>query len=273
MVAPRRTQEILRTLSTAATNPLLSGEALVAVVGISSLFSKDPIKFNKFTKAKIVKLPQEVVDSITHFLTQKEFDKIKLKMPNEDFLDLSDKITKSLDMEIITAKVESVPLDLQMEMTTGLMKVLQYLREQIPALPTSISSQKTRPSEFLLARFNNLWRTAEDPLVILEDLNQGILSRGQVDQLAMMYPDLWALYKEAVVTIGIELSGKDPEFTIPYNKLKQVSVLMLTNTVPADLQTLLQGNFKKEDKNEPSGGSVPNIAKITQTKSNRLEQK
>ena len=249
-----------------------SGEALASVVGIvDAMLGK--VKFSDSTIMQSTKVGKKVSAAIKEFLNE-PFSPIKLELKDYDFRKLYDAVFEVRDVDWLAAAIENVPLDQAAIVSGKLLELIEILKNVTPRLPMSIASSKARINEFEVSRFNQTLRVLDEPLELLKELNMGCLSRGQVVTLATAYPNLYQLINETLQLQATELVAKDPEFQLPWEKLKQVSVLMLSNTIPADLQGLLQSNFQKEDATEQAARmDGVDIAKVNETKVNRLENK
>ena len=255
-----------------------SSEALLAITGVKgALMSEKPIKVTAAILDRAYKLQKEIAKQCHSFIENKGFEKINLNLENQDFIEMQDAIFELKDHYWLAKRIENIPVDISETYSVLLVKVLDGLQSIVPRLPISISARKTRVNDFEVSRFNRSFRTIDNPMSVLDDLEQGCLSRQQVTTLIAFYPKLYELIKTSMIATATEVTMADPEFQLPYNKLKQLSVLMLSNTVPADLQALLQANFVKEDEEaaaqkKPSSSTM-NLSQRTQTASQRVEQK
>lgn len=253
----------------------ISGEGLLAVTGVRSALEKQAVKVSEATLSKAISLNKVIGKKCKEFLLTPEFNKIDLNLEPIDFLELQEKIIQSYDANWLSKVIEQVPNDLKTDYSLALSNALQILKQLTPRLPVSITAAKSRPNDFEQSRFNRAFRTVNNPLSVLDDLEMGCLSRGQVATLISAYPQLYKLINETLTATGILITSKQPEFQLPYPKLKQLSVLMLSNTVPPDLQALLQENFTKQQQQQPA--NVPRkkleLDKQQQTPIDRLQTK
>ena len=260
--------------------PLIDGTSLLSVVGLKAILSDKHIAITESQLKQAGKLSDKVLKLCKEFLSESEFKAINLHLKPLNFIEVQKAITQSIDIEWLSKKLEGFPSDeTKLSFAQALGPAVQYLRQQSPVLPISITSKSIKPADFVVARFNRVYRTIDDPLTILTDMQMGCLSRSQVETLSVVYPSLYELYKSGLQAAAIELTAKDPNYQVSYDKLKQISVLLLSSMVPPDLQTLLQNNFvtRSEDPNNPENmqqsGSVPDVAKLTETKQQRIDNK
>lgn len=252
-------------------------EALLALTGVEDALMLDrPIKVTDALIARSYKLHKDITKQCYQFIEQPTFDKINLNLQDVNFIEMQEKMFEAKDADWITKKVQDIPQDLVSGYSVLLVRLLDQLLALVPRLPVSISSDKRRPNDFAVAKFQTAFRTINDPMTILSDLQQGCLSRGQVSTVIVAYPKLYELMKSSLIAAAVEVQNKDPEHVLPYSKLKQLSVFMLMNTVPPDLQAFLQGNFKKADEDEArqaQNDKQINFAKQAETKTQRISEK
>ncbi len=255
--------------------PLTDGSTLLAVVPVSQILSKGGIKQPESALKRAGKLPDEILKRCKTFLLEPKFEKINLNLPKIDFLDINEKLSEAVDQRWVAEKLSHLPnLESQQSFSLALGKAFEYLRMQIPKIPVSITSRASRPSDFEVSRFNRIYRTVDDPMTILSDLEQGCLSREQVITLEAVYPSLYILIKEGLLSSAIEITSKDKEFVVPYPKLKQISVLLLSSTVQPDLQSILQDNFEKASADEvPTRGGALNLAESAETNISKMQNR
>ena len=250
-----------------------NGELLLAVTGVDDILAKK-VKYKDSDLKKAVNLPKEVAQKCKQFLETKGFEKINLNLKKVNFLEVQEAILEEKDSNTMAEIIKTIPDDLQTQYVYAVSQALDTLESIVPRLPMSIS-KNIRPSDLIVGKFNRAYRTINEPLTIMDDLLQGCLSYGQVETLIIVYPNLYKLFVNTMLTMGIELAKKDQEVLVGYNKLKQLSILFMSNTVPPDLQTILQSNFAGADVTdaEQPTGAVPDLAKQNMTKTQRIENK
>ncbi len=252
---------------------LVNGEALLAITGFDPVLKKGPVKISQLNMKRAANLSSQVYRMCKEFLTEKEFMKGSLDLPKIDFLEMLDAINATVDENWLADKISEVPEWLQPDYALVLGQAFEHLRQAIPVLPVSITSRQTRPSDFQLSRFNRAYRTISNPMSVMDDLLKGFLSRSQVDTLITVYPELYSLIKDNLMLVATELTAKNKDYQVPYNKLKQISVLLLSSVVPPDLQTVLQANFIKQEEPANSNSGAPNPAEASITKMQAIDQK
>jgi hypothetical protein len=143
------------------------------------------------------------------------------------------------------------------------------LQEIIPKIP---ASKKTKLSSLRSASFDRAYKVVSEPLSVLVDLNMGCLSRSQASTLRAVYPKVYEAMQNAFFSSASEALGKDSEFTLSWEKLKQLAVFNLNTSIPKDLQESLQANFEKAEADvDIQAGQTFNIAKNSQTNAQKIE--
>lgn len=227
------------------------GEPLLAAIGIMPILKAGKLKVSDKTLKDAEELPKTITKRCYDFLKDPGFKKISLDLPQVDFLSIRETLTEPKDNLWLEEKFESLDdPDMQLELGSALQNALVYLNTKLPPLPVSITSRKTRPSDFQMSQFNRALRTVDKPLTVIGDMEMGCLSREQVKCVKAVYPNLYQLMLDSMQAAVIAISAKDPEYVVPYAKLKQLSVLLLSDTVPGDLQTILQDNFNKQEEHK-----------------------
>ena len=84
-----------------------------------------------------------------------------------------------------------------------------------------ISPVKWKPSDAELSKFNRYLKTIDDPLSILMDLEQGVLTAESVEAIQTVYPKLY----EQIKQIAIDTIGRN-EQQLPFGKQLQLSLLL-----------------------------------------------
>lgn len=250
------------------------GTVLLAITGISAALAKSVIKITRTDIKKAVELPKTVAETCYEFLSTKGFKKIKLDLPEINYLDTIEIISTTMDAETLADKISQVPESIRPQYGAALLDSLGMLLNSAPKLPVSITSSKVRPSDFEVAKFERTYRTINDPLTVLKDMTMGCLSRQQVDTMLGVYPNLYELISTGLSAAAARILEKDPEYIVPYDKLKMLSVFHLNTTVPADLIQYLQSNFAKQDISMNQGPKhTPQVADMQETSAQRIQQK
>jgi len=241
--------------------------ALLAVVGLPAIMKKGSLNVSASVLKKATHLPMEVSRRMLGFLKEPDFKKIALNLPKVDLNDIRDEVTRQIDSEWLAEKLETLDEEDKLAFGQMVSKAYAYLLSKIPPLPTSF--RPTRPSDFVSATFMRRYRTISDPMTVVADMEMGCLSVEQVKTLAEVYPNIYEMMKTALLSAATEVMS-DPDYVIPYKKLKMVAILTLQPMVGASLQEVLQSGFQAPEEGEspPPGPTKPSESL---TQSQRVE--
>jgi hypothetical protein len=261
-------KEIVRDLMPVLEAAQTDGTYLLAVAKLDALLQgKSPISRNTVRAA--VGLPAEIARRCEAFIAEPGFKPVKLEMPGVDLRELSIVLFEEIDAEWLAARLGDVSDVEQESFAAALGAALAHLQERLPKVPVS---RRSRLSDMESSRFARVYRTVSNPMTVLDDLEMGCLSRSQVETLMAVFPVLHQAMVLGITSAAADALAKDEEFLLPWPKLKQVAVLTLSPTVPADLQGVLQGNFAREDAaTAPQSGGSVNLAQAMSTPSQKLE--
>lgn len=103
------------------------------------------------------------------------------------------------------------------------------------------------PAHSDLARWRRLWTIANDPLGILDDLNEYALSRGMVEAVATLYPLIWKRMQDGITTQLARKKAAAPGWTLSVRKDYLLRILD-RNETPESLAVgvALQALFAQE---------------------------
>jgi hypothetical protein len=216
------------------------GSALLAVVSLERVLGRQ-LKIGLRDVDAAVALGKTVSKRCVAFLDSPEFAKLDLNLTKRSFFELRDMIAEGLDSNKLAEQLAVIADDdLKVSFGAVVNDALTFLRNRLPAAPAR--SRNDAPGDFKIAAFTRAWRTLSDPLTVLSDLEQGCLSVDQVRTLVAVYPRLHTLMANAMTAAVME-RAVDPEYVVPYRKLKQISVLLQQPLVPEDLKGILAQSF------------------------------
>lgn len=168
-------------------------------------------------------------------------------------------------MEPFTQGLEQYP-ELQTALSNNLYEIVNYLHTSMPKAPevqNPFRKEEWKPSDLERAAFNRRIKAAFDPYSVIEDLQDGILSREAVETVGVLYPEIYQEIQTQVMDALVE----DDNQKFSYSQKLQLQLLLDTAYLP-ELQSEniqnLQNNFIKQDEKQPqtSGKSIkiPNVA-------------
>lgn len=141
-------------------------------------------------------------------------------------------------------------------LTLGAQKALSYLQEAIPKppRPSSPFSPKVawRPSDFELTKFAQSLQVAENPMVVLDELEAGTLTLNHMDALKSMFPFVYEQIQKKVV----ETAAENPK-PLGYNERVKLSILSganLDESLSDKSLLFLQERYMKQGEEDPSLG-------------------
>lgn len=246
-----------------------NGSALLAVIGLERAIGSK-LKINKKDINAAVSLGEAVAKRLVAFIAQDGFDKIKLNLNDRPFIELRNLLVDNFNEALLADQLEAIAdADLALSFSLVLNDAVTFLQSRIPQLPARHANLK--PSDFRVASFMRAWRTISDPMTVIGDLEMGCLSNDQVKVMKQIYPALYELMANAMVT-AVSQKMVDPDYIVAYPKLKQISVLLQQPLVAEDLKGVLAAAFKSPDANvAPGGGGAMDPMASVATQNQKLE--
>jgi hypothetical protein len=124
-----------------------------------------------------------------------------------------------------TAGIAQIDPQLQELITSRSRIALDFIMSKVPKNPFEgsmiVSPVKWKPSDAELSKFNRYLKAIDDPLSILLDLEQGVLTNESIEALQTVYPKLFNQIKQ----IAIETIGRN-EQQLSFHKQLQLSLLL-----------------------------------------------
>jgi hypothetical protein len=205
-------------------------------------------------------------------LDEAKFKKVDLGFNKLNYLETRDLVAPDVDVDVLASNLESIESeDLSLALSGVILKAHSYIRAKIPRQTTRFKAEK--PSDFTAAEFLRTWKIVSDPMSIIDDLEMGCLCTSQVATMKAVYPNLYEIMKSAAFEAVATKIADDPEYLVPYPKLKQLTILLQETLVPEDLKSMLQANFKggNEEEQAKSGKAPTGIAKQNATGLEKLQ--
>ena len=138
-------------------------------------------------------------------------------------------------------------------LTIGAQKALSYLLAEMPKPPAPSSPFAPKiswnPSDFELNKFAQILQVAEDPLVVLDELEAGTLTSNHMDALKAMYPSVY----QAIQAKVIDTATTNPE-PMPYAERVKLSILTdlpLDESMNDEQLLKLQKPFMAQENEQP----------------------
>lgn len=236
---------------------LPAGEALLAVIGARAFLGPEPFRLTQDHRAKAGRLRATAAKELRRFLTSQEFDK---ERPNPEFdyqeaLRLLSEDPQPLD---VANKLTGDPEE-GADLLVAAGNALEYLRQTLPkrTRSTLTGPKPVKPSDTDVSRFRRSWSVLNDPMVVLADLNEGVLVRDQVRALEAAFPALYDAIKQELQVALSNLAGSRKDAEVSRARAKLLDVLMLSRSWDQALADEQQRSFVEADAEQASGGGAP----------------
>lgn len=243
----------------------LAGEALLATVGIDRFIGEPkPIRITQELRERALGLPARWDRAIRKFLTADDWAPDS-ELPPFDFAEVSEALAQETSVEDLTERLAGAgDADMALSLATAATAALDYLRLHIPRRghATATGPKESRPSALETARFRRIFGVVNRPEVVLDDLQEGDLTREQVQTLERVYPELYAFVQRAVVNQLTRLREEKPNVTLPRARDLQLQVLLQAASWNAGLDRRLQAAFASPEAPKdpaPAGGGAPAV--------------
>lgn len=246
------------------------GSALVATIGLDRLLNDKVLLVKKSDINKASKLQESLSDRLSEFLDSDKFEKIKLGFDRNQFIPKRDLVV-NFNVDILAENLTNIEdEDLKSSVSLLIVDIVSLLNSKIPVV---VSRYKDSfPSDYKVSEFIRAYNTLSNPISIVDDLEMGCLSSTQVELVKNIYPSLYELIKSVLLEQVID-KVSESDYVIPYNKLKQISILLQQSVVSEDLKKLLGSNFTNEKDGEVNVKGKGDFSNITATSSEKKELK
>lgn len=221
-------------------------ECLIAAVGIGPFVDATIQRVHGYQLDRAAKVPDEINRRIYRFLNRDEPEPTA-ELPDFDF----DEVVAMLDDETlpehVLAQIAALGDDGDTALAVNLQvqRIVAYLKGKIPRrVHQSLAGPEyTRPPESDIARFARMWAIAQNPLSILDDLNEYAVSRDQAQAIADIYPQLFATFFPSVQAQLARAKQVDKSFHLLRQKETLLRVLTKQEAQNVTLGRALQAQF------------------------------
>lgn len=233
-------------------------EAIVATIGIGR-FLDGTARLHRYVVDDAAALPMRITRDIRAFLASEHFSDPEPKLPEFDFTEVSRLLLETGNHAQAEAIKAGFPdTDLADQVIAVASRIIEYLQERRPGKvrETMTGPVDHRPTDQQIAAFRRLYHVANDPTIVIADLAEGSLSRGQVRAVKDLYPELYRQMGAAVAAgVTAARAGKSARWTLPRRKeLALETLLDRSSLAPGQLQALQQGFAKKDQPRARAGG-------------------
>jgi len=246
----------------------LTGELLLATTGILVALEPGPVKVTKKQLIAASKLPDRARRRLGEWL---EADKPKAggAPPALDYERLLELLPPPVTEDRLRENVAGWPDQaLANEYAAALGRAWGYLQAEFPIKVREhlTGPENVRPSELTLARFRRVLELVEDPLRVIDRLEEGALLAAEVTTLADAYPALLEMLREQSTDALIEETARrragDKEWHIPRRKELMLRRLLelpkgsIDQRTGSAIRKLYDKN--REDAQQPAERPMPN---------------
>lgn len=239
-------------------NPNVAGLLFVekAMKKTADDIDKLPGIIERLTSQKGIKKSTIAIDAL-YRLT----DSPKDKNVNEQISDITDKmntwLTDSTMFENMIGRFTG-PLSeggapkIAQGLTIGAQKALAYLQQAVPKPPAPSSPFAPKiawnPSDFEINKFAQIAQVAENPMVVLEELEQGTLTDNHIDALKNMFPNVYMAIQNKIM----QTAAENPK-PLPYQarvNLSRLAGVPLDDTLTPENILKLQSKYMREQEDQ-----------------------
>lgn len=239
------------------------GEALLAVIGIDVVLEPGDFRFTAPQRDEAAALPKAIQRQVRRFLEETGFDKATALEP--------------LNFKRWAKLLEGPPDPKRVEEAAGAFEdeddalafiqaasaAWAYLYKNFPrrSRQTVLGPVPEEPSLTYRSRFRRAHGVAQRPLVVLEDLNEGILSGDMVRALEAIFPTLYKLVGSTVRDELARLKARvphGPTWELGYAKVQMLGILGQVPIKPG-LTAALQKKFGEAD---PTTAKPPKLGAL-----------
>jgi hypothetical protein len=258
----------------------LWGESLLAVVGVDALFGDGKIRITNAVSDEARRLPRLIRQEIRRFLTATDFDREKAPGPFN-----YKKVVKAVmtfdPTKDLAARIGRVnnPDD-AISFQVAVAPAVKYLQDQAPkrARVTPMGPKAVAPSDQEVSRFRRTYEVCRRVMVVLDDLNEGVLSRDQILAFARLFPSLYEEAKRQLFQAMADVGARRPSFELPHDRDKLLQTFLQTRTMNPSLEAELQAAFEAPEEEQQQAGAGPSAplrinTDAVQTPSQRIEFK
>jgi hypothetical protein len=241
----------------------LWAELLLASVGMKRALSRDPLRLLVRDREAATALPRKIVAAFRSFYGGDAAPRARPLVEGYDWPWIRDRLAEPVELADVEGNVQGFTDPAE---AASFAALVERVRAQLRAAAPQRGRQSltgvtpTEPSDTDAARFRRTWDVANDPTVILDDLQSGILTRGQVRAFSELYPAL-AQYTRAAALAGLAKRLSDaPRYQVPWERDLALRTLLGVVAWPPGLAAELQATVaaQREGGGAP-GGPAPTL--------------
>lgn len=259
----------------------ISGDALLAVTGIKHVIEHNPRRITMADKDRAEMLPREVRRAVRRFLDDEQG--LPKRVPHRAAFDYRWALNhlsvalESKHAEAVAEMFKQGDNELAVQYIASARRCVEYLQGKLPIRTEQTMAQTVNvdPSDTEIARFRRAFEIADDPMIILSDMEYGILVPDQVDHLEALYPEGYAGMKKAFANGMGEALSRKKSWKLSWRRDRMVQILFKTSIFSPQLAADLQKNFQTQPQPSKTGapGKVTNkTAAAVQSKTQAVSE-
>ena len=253
----------------------LLGEALLAVVGLDKVLSGDPIRVTQEMRREAAALPGRMRKEMRAFLAGPDsFEQFRLPEPVSYKQALARLVAPPDDERRIQQLAAMGSGDEMLALHEAADRALAVLRPYVPIYyrQTATGPKTETPPDTAVARLRRALTVVNDPMRVLANMQAGTLLREEQQVLAGVYP---LTYQDTAESVPVSLSALVAEkasFELPWRRDRLLRIFLGAETVTPELAARLHLSFVQDRQRSqaPATGKAPDIAKATQTTTERV---
>lgn len=233
-------------------------ESLFAAVGLGPILAARPT-LHKYQLQQAAGLPAEIRRRVLRFVASDAFKPGK-DVPDFDYDETLGLISQGAKFQGLSPAqaqaLNAVAPDMAIDMGAFANKILAWANPLLPreTRPAVIGARPEDPAPSSLADFRRLWQVALDPMIVLDDMEDGSLSEDQVIALSLLYPGIYAEMKQAVVDEMAVMEARRKGWEPAPQKAALLQMLRGEQTFDPELAAATQQAYAQEQAQAPRAG-------------------
>jgi len=240
-------------------------ELLVAKIDLHSLITDKQIKVTQELKAQASKLLNKSEMLIDRILSAKDIKPktISSNIKLSKFDEYRDLLSEGIDIDQLTKKLEKLPYGSSKHGLTAILPQMINLAADMVPQNRSITLtgiDERPPSDREKFKFIQKLRVLDDPLIVFDLMEAGLLNQTEMDALKLFYPEMHTLFVRQMLDRLTELK-KNPSM----RQNQQISVFLEVPRLNPETMKRLQMQYEEEQPKEgPKGDALAQNLSETQ---------
>jgi hypothetical protein len=254
--------------------PVMVGPSAKSVVNGLAWAEKQAAKVNKEWLGKMSDAAKSLSRTAPLAIKSSFFSEKEVQQEMEDVKEMASNLsatTEAVNRGLSDFRVSAPETTVALEQRTA--QNIAFLASKLPKEPSNglfVSNENWKPTPAEMSRFARYARAAKNPMILLDEVQNGALTPETVETVKQLYPQF---YNKTVSGLGQYIAEK--KITIPRSKLAAFSMLFgvpLTESSKGTGIMALQQNFAQQNQPVAPTGSLPNIAGAFQTPGQKMTQ-